>query len=113
VADHTDVKSLALARPGAVEQDHHGFPSFRVGGKIFCTLRDGPPRLMVKLDPEDQHNMCEAHPEIIAPVPGYWGSKGATFVDYSAADTALIETLLNLAWTQVAPKRGRSVRPEA
>ena len=29
---------LALALPGAVEADHHGRPSFRVGGKIFATL---------------------------------------------------------------------------
>ena len=31
---------LALALPDAVEQDHHGRPSFRVGGKIFATLWD-------------------------------------------------------------------------
>ena len=104
---HDQVRALALARSGAVEQDHHGFPSYRVAGKIFCSLRDAPPRLMGKLDPEDQHNMCEAYPAIVAPVPGYWGFKGATFVDYSAAGPALIQTLLDLAWAKVAPKRGR------
>ena len=33
-------RRLALALPEAVEQDHHGRPSFRVGGKIFATLWD-------------------------------------------------------------------------
>ena len=33
-------RQLALAFPEAVEQDHHGRPSFRVAGKIFATLWD-------------------------------------------------------------------------
>ena len=48
-----EAKAIALALPEAVGQDHHGVPSFRVAGKIFCTLRREPTRLMVKLDPED------------------------------------------------------------
>ena len=102
-----DVRRLALALPEAVEQDHHGMPSFRVAGKIFATLRDGPPRLMVKLDPEDQHNLCEAHPEAIEPVPGGWGRRGSTFVRYDVVDEDLAAMLLSLAWARVAPKRLR------
>ena len=107
MAAHQEVQALALAMPEAVEMAHHGFPSYRVAGKIFATLRADPPRLMVKLPVEDQHNLCEAHPDVIAPVPGYWGRKGSTFVDYAAADTPLIQTLLHLAWSGVAPKRLR------
>lgn len=33
-----EARSLALTLPEAVELDHHGRPSFRVGGKIFATL---------------------------------------------------------------------------
>ena len=33
-----EARALALSLPEAVEQDHHGRPSFRVGGKIFATL---------------------------------------------------------------------------
>jgi hypothetical protein len=33
-----EARSLALVLPEAIEQDHHGRPSFRVGGKIFATL---------------------------------------------------------------------------
>jgi hypothetical protein len=35
-----EARHLALALPEAVEQDHHGFPSFRVRGRIFATLPD-------------------------------------------------------------------------
>jgi hypothetical protein len=33
-----EARAVALSLPEAVEQDHHGRPSFRVGGKIFATL---------------------------------------------------------------------------
>ncbi len=102
-----DVRRLALTLPETVEQDHHGLPSFRVAGKIFCTLRRDPPRTMVKLSGEDQHNLCEAYPEIIEPVPGYWGRKGATFVAYDSLGEPLLESLLRLAWSGVAPRRLR------
>lgn len=102
-----EVREWALALPEAVEVDHFGAPSFRVAGKIFATLREEPARLMVKLDPEDQRNLTEGHPGIIAPVPGYWGRKGATFVDFEQADVELLRSLLHLAWSGVAPKRLR------
>jgi hypothetical protein len=100
-----EIRALALALPEAIEADHHGFPSFRVAGRIFATLRREPVRLMVKLDAEDQHNFCMAHPDLVAPVPGYWGRKGSTFVDYARAEARLIESLLRVAWSRAAPKR--------
>jgi len=103
--DAAEIRRLALALPEAVEADHHGIPSFRVKGRIFCTLHRDQPRMMVKLDVEDQHNLAEAHPGVVEPVPGYWGRKGSTFVYYERADAALIETLLRMAWGNVAPAR--------
>jgi hypothetical protein len=108
MADPQSIRALALSLPEAVEMDHHGFPSFRVAGKIFATLRSDPPRLMVKLDPEDQRNLAEAHPEMIAAVPGYWGRKGSTFVDFSRIDEETATMLLRLAWLGVAPRRLRA-----
>ncbi|MHB8530799.1 MAG: MmcQ/YjbR family DNA-binding protein [Caulobacteraceae bacterium] len=111
-----DVRRAALALPQVIEQDHHGIPSFRVAGRIFCTLHLDHPRIMVKLDPEDQANLAAGHPDLIRPVPGYWGRKGSTFVDYQSADADLIGMLLDLAWRRVAPQRlrprpGRSPPP--
>jgi hypothetical protein len=103
--DADAVRAIALALPEAVEMDHHGMPSFRVAGRIFATLRTSPSRLMVKLEPEDQRNLAEGYPSIITPVPGFWGRKGSTFVDYDRVDRELIEAMLRLAWSGVAPKR--------
>ena len=100
-----EVSRLALALPEALEADHHGIASFRIRGKIFATVRAEPPVLMVKLDGEDQHNFCQAHPEVVSPVPGYWGRKGSTFVAYERAGSELLATLLKIAWTRVAPRR--------
>jgi len=102
-----EVRRLALSLPEAIEADHHGFPSIRVGGKIFYTFRPETGRLMVKLDAEDQHNFCEAPPTTIEPVPGYWGRKGSTFIDCDNLDATVIESLLKIAWRRVAPKRLR------
>jgi predicted DNA-binding protein (MmcQ/YjbR family) len=100
-----DIRRLALALPEAVEADHHGVPSFRVRGKIFVILNPGLQRMTVKLDPEDQRNLAEAHPGAIEPVPGYWGRTGSTFVRYEQADETLISTLLAMAHAGLAPKR--------
>jgi hypothetical protein len=100
-----DIRRLALALPEAVEADHHGMASFRAGGKIFATIHIDQPRMMVKLDGEDQANLAAGHPGVVEAVPGYWGRKGSTFVWYEKADTALIGTLLRMAWLNVAPKK--------
>jgi hypothetical protein len=99
------IRRLALELPETVEADHHGMASFRVAGKIVCTIHNDQPRMMVKLDAEDQHNLAAAHPGVVEPVPGYWGRKGSTFVRYEQADEALLRMLLWMAWTNVAPKR--------
>ena len=104
MASADDIRRLALALPDALEADHHGMPSFRVRGKIFSTIHLAHPRMMVKLDPEDQRNLAEAHPGVVEAVPGYWGRKGSTFVWYEQVDEALIETLLAMAHAGVAPK---------
>jgi len=109
VIGRDDIRRLALALPEADEADHHGIPSFRVAGeKIFCTVHLEQPRLMVKLEPEDQRNLADAHPGVVEPVPGYWGRKGSTFVWFERADEALVATLLGMAWGNVAPARLRA-----
>lgn len=107
LADTPDVRTIALAMPGVEERDHHGFPSFRVGGKIFCTLRPPTARMMVKLDPEDQRNLIEGYPAIVSSVGGSWGAKGSTFVETDLAGEALTRRLLDMAWTRATAKTRR------
>jgi len=98
-----DVRATALALPEAYEAAHFDIPSFRVNKKIFCTVHLDQPRIVLKLDPEDQHNLLDG--EAVQAVEGSYGRKGWTYLYFERADLALLEQLLRLAWATVAPKR--------
>ncbi|HEU0316729.1 MAG TPA: MmcQ/YjbR family DNA-binding protein [Solirubrobacteraceae bacterium] len=97
------VRELALALPEAVEQDHHGMPSFRVAGKIFATL------------PDERHvRVMAAEGDILAAVAEdptacsefWWGSRLAcVVVRLAVADPRLVAELLTDAWARRAPRR--------
>lgn len=92
----TLVRTLALALPGATEQDHHGFPSFRVGGKIFATLPSAE-HLHVMLDEDDILAEIEAHPESCE--GKMWGKKlSALRVTIGSATKGQLKDWLTDAW---------------
>jgi len=94
---------LALALPEAVEQDHHGRPSFRVAGKIFATLWDAD-HMNVMLDEGGILTAVQADPETCEEVR--WGKRlAAVRVDLRRADAAMLADLLSDAWERRAPKR--------
>ena len=96
-------RQLALALPSAVEQDHHGRPSFRVGGKIFATLWDVE-HMNVMLDEGGILTAVDANPETCEPVR--WGKRlAAVRVDLRRADAELLRDLLTDAWETKAPER--------
>jgi hypothetical protein len=91
-----EARSLALALSGAVEQDHHGSPSFRVGKKIFATLRTEG-QMNVMLEEGGILTALDAHPDVCVPV--YWGKRlAAVGVIFDRADRALLAELLEDAW---------------
>jgi hypothetical protein len=98
-----DVRRIALSMPESYEEPHFDIPSFRVNRKIFCTIHMDRPRIMLKLDPEDQHNLADG--EAIEAVPGYWGRTGGTFVWFEKLAPERLPDLMRLAWANVAPKR--------
>jgi hypothetical protein len=94
---------LALSLPEAVEVDHHGRPSFRVGGRIFATLPDDE-RVNVMLDEGGILTALEVAPEACERV--FWGSRlRAVGVSLKRADGRLLERLLREAWEEKAPVR--------
>ena len=96
-------RQLALALPEAVEQDHHGRPSFRVGGKIFATLWD-PGHMNVMLDEPGILTATQARPDACAEL--WWGKRlSAVKVDLGRADGELLADLLADAWERRAPMR--------
>jgi hypothetical protein len=96
-------RRLALALPEAVEQDHHGRPSFRVGGKIFATLWDEE-HMNVMLDEGGiltaVHHDAETYEEV------WWGKKlSAVRVTLARVESKALTQLLTEAWELRAPKR--------
>lgn len=95
------VREVALALPDAIEQDHHGFPSFRVRGKIFATLPD-PDHLHVMLPEEGIRAAVAQWPDWCE--EKWWGAKlAAARVTLTAADPAVVPELLSDAWRHKAP----------
>jgi hypothetical protein len=89
-------RQIALSLPGAIEQDHHGRPSFRVDGRIFSTLWDEE-HMNVMLDEPGIRTAVEADPERCAAVS--WGKRlAAVRVDLRRANASLLQELLEDAW---------------
>jgi hypothetical protein len=94
---------LALALPEAVEQDHHGRPSFRVGGKIFATQWDDE-HLNVMLDEGGIRTAIHGDPNTFEEV--WWGKRlAAVRVDLRRIETETLAELLEEAWERRAPRR--------
>lgn len=99
-------RSLALALPEAVEQDHHGRPSFRVAGKIFATLWDES-TMNVMLDEPGIRTTVHSAPEAFA--ERWWGKRlAAVSVNLDRVDANLLTDLLTDAWETKARRPTRS-----
>jgi hypothetical protein len=98
-------RKIALSFAETSEGAHMGHPDFRVGGKIFATLRYPDERFgVVVLTPEDQKRFVRSHPNVFAPVTGVWGLRGNTQVNLNAADAATLRRALSVAWQRRAGK---------
>jgi hypothetical protein len=98
-----EARTLALSLPEAVEQDHHGRPSFRVGGKIFATLWTDA-RMNVMLDEDGVRTAVGDAPGACEEV--WWGKRlAAVGVTLERADPEVLRDLLTDAWESKAPKR--------
>ena len=103
-----DIKSfrkLALSFPEVAELPHFEIQSFRVNKKIFTTLWEKENKVMIKLPVNDQSVFCSFNSEIIYPVPGGWGNKGATFFELSKIKRSMLKDALAVAYFAIAPKR--------
>jgi hypothetical protein len=91
-----EARALALSLPEAVEQDHHGRPSFRVRGKIFATLWNEE-RMNVMLDEGGILTAVERAPDACEQV--FWGKRlAAVGVRLPAVERELLAELLEDAW---------------
>jgi hypothetical protein len=95
-----EARQLALSLSGAVEQDHHGRPSFRVAGKIFATLWDAS-HMNVMVDEGGILTAVESSPDVYEEV--WWGKQlRAVRVDLDRVEADALLELLTDAWEQRA-----------
>ena len=98
-----EARVVALSLPEAVEQDHHGRPSFRVDGKIFATLWSDE-RMNVMVDEGGILTAVDSAPDGCEQV--WWGKRlAAVGVTLSRVDHDFLRELLADAWEQKAPRR--------
>jgi hypothetical protein len=98
-----EARRLALNLREALEQDHHGRPSFRVAGRIFATLWDEQ-HMNVMLDEPGILTAVQDHPDVLSEV--WWGKRlAAVRVDLPHASSTLLAELLADAWERKAPAR--------
>jgi hypothetical protein len=105
---YEEARRLALSLPEAVEADHHGFPSFRVRGKIFATAPDDT-FFNVMVDEEEALAVAGEHPGVCEVV--HWGKRIAGVrVELRRVKPSLLTLLLTDAWRKKAPRSLASAR---
>lgn len=98
-------RKAALVLPETEEKPHFDLTSFRVKNKIFATIHADKNYVMVKLSLIDQSVFCSFDKEVIFPVPGGWGRKGATFINLKKVKKAMLIDALTTAWKTTAPAK--------
>jgi hypothetical protein len=98
-----DVRSIAQSLPGVEEKSHVGRPDFRVGSKIFATLRRPDDCAVLKLSVADQSALVAMNPEIFA--VNSWSHPGWTNVAMKRVTKRAFQNVVRAAWRNVAPKK--------
>jgi len=98
-------RKAALSLPETEEKPHFHLTSFRVKNKIFATIHPDKNYVMVKLSLIDQSVFCSYNKDVIFPVPGGWGRKGATFINLKKVKLSMLTDALTTAWKTTAPRK--------
>jgi len=96
------LRKFALSLPGATEQPHFHFGSFRVRGRIFVTLPPEGTHIHVFLGDAVREPALAAYPEFLEKL--FWGKKVVGLrVALAAANPAVVKRLVRQAWEAKAP----------
>jgi len=100
-----DFRRIALSMPEATEVYRWGHSEFRVERRTFASL-GGPADTVATLNltSEQQAVFMDAAPKVFEPVPGGWGRLGSTNVLLASAEEVMVESAVETAWRNVAPK---------
>ena len=103
-----DFRGHVLALAGAVEQPHHGAPSFRVGGKIFAQLSADGYTALLRLPLFLQEWGQASFPDACRAEPGRWGASGWTRIRWSEIPESDVMSMIEAAWAAAAPSSIRN-----
>jgi hypothetical protein len=67
--------------------------------------RDEKQYALVRLPAVEQAAVAKYDSDTFSPVPGYWGTKGWTYVQLASIDSARFRDLLLESWRRLAPKK--------
>jgi hypothetical protein len=104
MVDMETARNLCLSLPLVEEYDHFGKPAYRVKKKIFATLQLDRKWAVVKLTKLQQSEWCDKYDRAVFPVENKWGQLGWTNVELEKMGEGMFKKLVELAWTNVAPK---------
>jgi hypothetical protein len=114
----SDFRRIVLELSDVVESSHMGHPDFRVGNRIFATLREADRFGMVVLTPAQQQRFVADYPKAFEPESGAWGRSGCTRVLLQAVHEEALGEAATLAWQNAVDKgparqsrRRRSAKP--
>ncbi len=112
MVDFETCRKLALAFPDVTEEPHFEKPSFRINGKIFMTFHTVKNQAMLILPELEQSVFTSDDNNVIFPVKGFWGSKGATMFDLKKVKKSIFKSALQSAYTKAVIKNKRQTKKE-
>jgi hypothetical protein len=100
-----DFRRIALSMPEATEVYRRGQSEFRVERTTFASLGGSADTVAtLNFTPEQQAVFMHAAPRAFVSVPGGWGRLGSTNVVLASAEEAMVESAVEAAWRNAAPK---------
>lgn len=99
-------RKFALSLPETTEEPHFEKASFRVKGKIFCTVPNDKTLHIPVESAEEVHALIAEDPKAFEVI--IWGKREVSDwvkVHLPHVDRAIVEELLEDAWRRKAPKR--------
>ena len=98
-------RQMALSLPDVAELPHFEKASFRIKKKIFATLAEEKNIAMLTLSLIDQSVFCSFDKAVIYPVPGAWGTKGATYINLKKIKKTMLKDALACAYQNIIAKK--------
>lgn len=99
------VRQVALALPETEEKLAWSMPTFRVRGKIFCSLSDDEESMGFKISKEERAELVAAEPEKYFFIPSHDANFNFARLRLAAVEVDELREVITEAWRLTAPRR--------